>query len=184
MSIKPTAIRKCYEKYGVNAFYQQFGDSYRNPHEAAIFKVIAAVNKAYQPDFTHVLYLAAGSGEVTLALRALGYTNVDAIEPYTFKAYFERTRKPAEKYRFKEIEQGLLSKRHYTTMICSFALHLATPSRLPTLLYQLSRIAPALLVITPHKQPNIKQKWGWTLLNELRVERVRGRLYQSLLFGL
>ncbi|MEK8019262.1 MAG: hypothetical protein VSS75_020515, partial [Candidatus Parabeggiatoa sp.] len=60
----------------------------------------------------------------------------------------------------------------------SFALHLVQPSRLPTLLYQLSQIAPSLLVITPHKKPDIKPQWGWTLSQELLIERVRGRLYQ------
>jgi SAM-dependent methyltransferase len=179
MSIKPLAIRNAYEKYGVKTFYQHFGDSYRNPHEAVIFKVIEAVHTAYQPDFSQVLDLACGSGEVTLALLKLGYIQVDGIEPYTFKAYFERTGKRAEKYRFEEIETGILSERRYTTIICSFALHLAIPSRLPILSYQLSRIAPTLLVITPHKNPQIRSQWGWTLLNELLVERVRARLYQS-----
>ncbi|RKZ80376.1 MAG: hypothetical protein DRR19_23690 [Candidatus Parabeggiatoa sp. nov. 1] len=179
MSIKSLAIRKAYEKYGVNTFYQNFGDSYRNPHEAVIFKVIEAVYTAYQPDFSKVLDLACGSGEVTRALGTLGYTQVDGIEPYTFKAYFEQTGKRAEKYHFEDIEMGILSERLYTTIICSFALHLAVPSRLPTLSYQLSRIAPKLLVITPHKKPQIQSQWGWTLLNELSVERVRARFYQS-----
>jgi SAM-dependent methyltransferase len=177
--ITQPAIRKAYEKYGVKAFYQNFGDSYRNPHEATIFKIIQAVNSTYQIDFKKVLDLASGSGEVTLALKALGYTNVDSVEPYTFNAYFERTGKRADKYRFEEIEQGILSDRRYNIIICSFALHLAEPSRLPTLSYQLSRIAPSLLIITPHKKPHIKPEWGWTLLNELMLERVRARLYKS-----
>ncbi len=177
--VKKMSIRTCYEKYGVKAFYQQFGDNYRNPHEAAIFKIIAAIIRESQADWSRVLDLASGSGEVTLALKSLGYTNVDAIEPYIFKAYFERTGKTAETYCFEDIEQGCLSERRYTTLICSFALHLAEPSRLPRLSYQLSRIAPTLLVITPHKKPLLKPEWGWTLLNEWLIDRVRGRLYQS-----
>ncbi len=174
-----TAIRKSYEKYGVQTFYQNFGNSYRNPHEATIFKVIKAVHSRYQPDFAKVLDLACGSGEVTLALKALGYTDVDGVEPYTFNAYFERTGKRAKLYHFEEIEQGILSDKFYTTIVCSFALHLAAPSRLPTLSYQLSRIASSLLVITPHKKPYLKEEWGWTLLNELLIERVRARLYHA-----
>ncbi len=177
MSTKPLAIRNAYQKYGVQTFYQHFGESYRNPHEASIIKVIEAMQSVCRPDFS-ILDLACGSGEVTLALKALGYNNVEGIEPYTFKAYFERTGKHAEQYRFEEIENGVLSDRRYTTIICSFALHLVQPSRLPTLLYQLSQIAPSLLVITPHKKPEIKAQWGWTLSKELLIERVRGRLYQ------
>jgi SAM-dependent methyltransferase len=179
MSFKQQAIRTAYEKYGVKVFYQKFGDNYRNPHEAVIFKVIKTIDNDYQVNFTKVLDLACGSGEVTLALKTLGYTNVEGIEPYTYNAYFERTGKRAEKYCFEEVEQGILSERSYTIIICSFALHLIEPSRLPTLLYQLSRIAPFFLVITPHKKPEIQTKWGWILLNEWQIERVRGRLYHS-----
>lgn len=179
MSVNHLAIRTAYEQYGIEAFYQNFGDRYRNPHEAIIFKIIAAVHHQSQLNLTKVLDLASGSGEVTLALRALGYDQVDGIEPYAFKAYFERTGKPAEQYRFEEIEQGFLSGRSYTTIVCSFALHLVEPSRLPTLLYQLSRMAPSLLVITPHKRPEIRPQWGWRFCHEMLIERVRGRCYQS-----
>lgn len=176
------SIRNAYEKYGVKAFYQNFGDNYRNPHEAIIVKIIEKLNNNENLDFTKVLDLACGSGEVTLALKKLAYNNVDGIEPYTNKAYFERTGKQAEKYFFADIEQGVLSKRLYTTIICSFALHLVKLSRLPILLYQLSIISPSLLIITPHKKPVIKPEWGWILLDELIIERVRGRLYQSVHF--
>jgi SAM-dependent methyltransferase len=177
--VKKSAIRTAYEKYGVTEFYHNFGDHYRNPHEASIVKIIEAVHATGKFDFSKVLDLASGSGEVTLALQTLGYTNVDAIEPYTFNAYLERTNKPAEQYRFEDIEQGILSERFYSLIICSFALHLVESSRLPTLSYQLSRIAPSLIVITPHKKPILKTAWGWRLLNELQLERVRARLYLS-----
>jgi SAM-dependent methyltransferase len=174
-----TAIRNAYQQYGVKPFYQQFGDSYRNPHELVIGKIIQAIHTTCQPDWTKVLDLACGSGEVTLALYALGYTNIIGMDPYTHLAYLKRTGTPAEQYGFEDIEQGRLADRHYTTIVCSFALHLVTSSRLPKLLYQLSRIAPALLIITPHKKPEIKPEWGWNLSDELLIERVRGRFYHS-----
>ena len=178
------SIRNAYEKYGVEAYYKKFGDKYRNPHEEMIFEIIEEINNNNHNniDFSNVLDLACGSGEVTLALKKLAYNNVEGIEPYTYKAYFERTGKQAEKYFFEDIEQGILSERVYTTIVCSFALHLVEPSRLPILLYQLSRIAPSLLIITPHKKPIIKPEWGWTLLEELIIERVRGRIYESVYF--
>ncbi len=175
----PPAIRTAYQQHGVTSFYQQFGKQYRNPHESAIGKIIQVLSTTCQLDLTNVLDLACGSGEVTLALKKLGYTNVIGMDPYTFEAYRERTGKVAEKYSFEQIENGILADHHYTIIICSFALHLVDISRLPKLLYQLSRMAPSLLVITPHKRPEIKPTWGWTLLEEVVIERVRGRLYQS-----
>ncbi len=177
------SIRNAYAKYGVEAYYQNFGDNYRNPHENIIIELMEEINNnCHHIDFNNVLDLACGSGEVTLALKKLGYNNVEGIEPYTDKAYFERTGKQAEKYFFEDIEQGVLSERVYTTIICSFALHLVEPSRLPILLYQLSIISTSLLIITPHKKPIIKPEWGWTLLDELIIERVRGRIYESVYF--
>ena len=45
--------------------------------------------------------------------------------------------------------------------------------------YRLSQLAPALLVLTPHKRPDLRPAWGWTLTGELVVERVRLRYYRS-----
>jgi hypothetical protein len=53
------------------------------------------------------------------------------------------------------------------------------PSRLPRLAYQLSQVSGALLVLTPHKRPDLRPEWGWQLAGEMVVERVRARLYRS-----
>jgi hypothetical protein len=50
---------------------------------------------------------------------------------------------------------------------------------LPRLAYQLSRIADALIIITPHKRPRLQEAWGWKLDAEIIVDRVRGRLYRT-----
>ena len=75
---------------------------------------------------------------------------------------------------------GGLEGRAYSLIVCSFALHLLALSRLPRLAYQLSRLAPALLVLTPHKRPELRPDWGWQLSGELRVARVRARLYYAI----
>jgi hypothetical protein len=178
-----TAIRTSYKEHGIKAFYQNFGDNYRNPHEGIIVKLLHQIVLEYPINFNKVLDLAGGSGEVTLALRTLGYEQVEGIEPYTFNAYQQRTGKVAEKFTFEEIEQGILAAREYTIIICSFALHLVQPSRLPTLAYQLSRLTPLLLIITPNKKPILQSRWGWQLTKEWLIERVRGRLYQSTFYS-
>ena len=61
----------------------------------------------------------------------------------------------------------------------SFAMHLCEKSRLPALALQLSLISPAMLILTPHKRPNIRDEWGWKLQSEFVVQRIRARMYNS-----
>jgi hypothetical protein len=125
-----------------------------------------------------VLDLACGSGEVTLTLRELGCAVIDGIDPYTHQAYIERTGQAAEPITFEQIAAGALVGRSYDTIVCSFALHLVALSRLPALAAQLSLIGTTLLVLTPHKRPQLRPEWGWRCADELLIERVRARYYR------
>lgn len=173
------AIRNEYEKHSVNGFYEKFGDEYRNPHESAIIKVLQLAAAKWPLDFNKVLDLACGSGEVTLALKSLGCSNIDGIDPYTGNAYFNRTNQAAETYTFEDIAAGIISDRSYSLIVCSFAMHLVNSSRLPLLSYQLSLIADSMIIVTPHKRPELKPEWGWTCLDEIAVDRVRARFLIS-----
>ena len=84
-----------------------------------------------------------------------------------------------ERLSFEQIAGGAVAGRGYDTIVCSFALHLAPLSRLPALAIQLSLLAGTLLVLTPHKRPEIRAAWGWVLEGELLHERVRARCYRS-----
>ncbi len=171
------SIRAEYESHGVTEFYEQHGSTYRNPHEPVIRAVVREAVQRWSLDVSSVLDLACGSGEATLALRELGVTTVEGIDPYTYAAYEERTGQPAERHTFENIAAGVLEGRQYSLIVCSFALHLVEESRLPVLAYQLSQITPALLILTPHKRPVIKQ--AWTLHDEFVLDRVRARLYRA-----
>ncbi len=173
------SIRHEYEQHGVVGYYQQFGAAYRNPHEWAVRQALHAAIAAWGLDLSRVLDLACGSGEATLALREAGAAQVDGLDPYTAAAYALRIGRPAETLSFEAIAAGALDGRRYSLIVCSYALHLLEPSRLPQLAYQLSRVAPALLVLTPHKRPDLRPAWGWTLTHELREARVRVRGYQA-----
>jgi SAM-dependent methyltransferase len=170
-------IRQEYEQHGVQGFYEQFGEAYRNPHEAAIRAVLHTGLSRWQVDLCRVLDLACGSGEITLALQELGFADIDGIDPYTVEAYRARTGRIAEPLTFEQIADGALEGRRYSLIVCSFALHLLAESRLPVLAYQLSRLAPALIILTPHKRPRLREAWGWRLVDEIIQERVRARLY-------
>ena len=175
----PAPIRAEYERRGVGAFYRESGADYRNPHEPQLRRCIARAVALWRPDLSHVLDLAAGSGEVTLALRELGATRIDGVDPFTADAYLARTGQPAERLTFEAVAAGALAGRRYSLVACSFALHLVEPSRLPAVCQQLALVSGALLILTPHKRPVIKSEWGWERVGEEVVERVRARFHQS-----
>lgn len=175
------SIRAAYETHGVRAYYEGFGATYRNPHEAAIRTALRKAIAEWHLDLTGtVLDLACGSGEVTLLLRELGSAHVQGIDPYTSAAYLERTGQPAERYTFEDIAAGALLGRRYGLIVCSFALHLVDESRLPLLAYQLAALSDTLLILTPHKRPHLKPEWGWQLNGEFVETRVRARWYQHI----
>jgi SAM-dependent methyltransferase len=176
-AIRP--IRQAYKQHGVHGYYEQFGDAYRNPHEPAIHSTFQEGLSRWQVDLSRVLDLACGSGEITLALLEAGCTEIDGIDPYTAEAYRARTGRRAETFTFEQIAEGVLEGRRYSLIVCSYALHLLPTSRLPVLAYQLTRIASALIVLTPHKRPNLRPAWGWRLADELVLARVRMRWYQT-----
>ena len=174
------AIRLEYERHGVQGFYTRSGASYRNPHERVIRAILRRAVDRRGLDRRHVLDLACGSGEVTLALQELGCPCIDGIDPYTYQAYLQRTGKHAEQYTFEQIAAGALLGRSYSLIVCSFALHLLEESRLPGLACQLKLISDTLIVITPHKRPQLRTAWGWAQVDEIMLERVRARLYQRI----
>lgn len=173
------SIRARYERHGADGFYREHAGEYVNPHEPEARHLIGLAVRKWTLDLSHVFDLAAGSGEATLALRELGAATVDACDPYLFAQYERRTGSPAERFSFADIAAGALAGRAYSVVVCSFALHLAEPSRLPAVCQQLSLVSPSLLILTPHKRPDIRPDWGWVKAGELVWARVRCRLYRS-----
>ncbi|KAF8558371.1 hypothetical protein OG21DRAFT_1586242 [Imleria badia] len=105
-----------------------------------------------------------------------------AADPYTQAAYVERTTLPCAPLSFRDISEGLLppiistatsigvsptsnmevSMDGIDMVVCSFALHLVkSSSELFALLRELSTKAHWLVVLAPHKKPEIKDGWGW-----------------------
>jgi SAM-dependent methyltransferase len=170
------AITAAYRREGPEAFYRRHGADYRNPHEHIVRAVLERALESWKPDLSAVLDLACGSGEATLVLREHG-AEVEGADPYTGEAYLARTGSKALALSFESVEWGALTGRKFSLVVCSFALHLAEPSRLPVLCYALGRLTTMLIVITPLKRPLIRPEWGWTLSDEILHERVRARLY-------
>jgi SAM-dependent methyltransferase len=178
MSVEREKIRPQYEALGVAGFYEQFGATYSNPHEPQIKVLLERLISEWNLDLTGVLDLACGSGEVSSVILKRGGM-VTGIDPFTFDAFRARTGLEAEQFSFEDIADGALEGRRFSLIVCSFALHLAEASRLPTVAFQLAQTADTLLILTPHKRPNLKPEWGWNLESEMLEARVRARLYRK-----
>jgi SAM-dependent methyltransferase len=184
--VQKTSLRAAYNEYAIDEYYKKFGDRYQNPHAPIITELLKLAHQKWQLPGDFVLDLACGSGEVTSSLVQMGITNVEGIDPFTYRNYQARTGKSVEQYSFEDIAAGALTgstenneeNKKYSLIICSFALHLVPISRLPLLLYQLGLLSEYLLVVTPHKRPEIKSTWGWVCLGEISWKKVRARLYQ------
>ena len=179
-------MRKEYNEHGVVGFYEKFGKTYRNKHFPEIKRVIRTIASALPEDLPRgrirLLDLACGSGEAALAFVDAGLTSLDLVDgcdPYTFEAFKEMVGKTAHPWSFEDIADGKLDDRKYDLCICSFALHLVDSSKLLGVCYQLATACKYLLVLTPHKKPDIRPAMGWDLKFEIVCERIHARLYHS-----
>jgi SAM-dependent methyltransferase len=172
--IKPRAVRKEYDEIGVDSYYIKHSKDYINPHEEIIGRLLEfAEDKKYIGE--KVLDLCCGSGEVTCALQKYNHEVVGA-DPYTMDAYNKRVGKMPIELTFDDIIFGKLEKE-FDCIICSFAMHLCEESKLPALLWKLGEIANTLIIITPHKRPDCDNISGWLLVDEIKLDRVRMRVY-------
>ena len=171
------SVRDEYSNGGVDKYYISNGGSYKNTHEDRVVTALGSAIDTWSLDVSNVLDLSCGSGEITMPLINMG-ANVTGIDPYTTEAYNHRTGLQAECLNFQQIATGALTGRSYSLIVCSYAMHLAERSVLPMLCYNLSMIAPYLLILTPHKKPEISHKWGWALEGELYIKRIKARMYR------
>lgn len=167
------SIRSKYQQYGVDKYYQYHSNEYKNPH---IKQIQYSLDKI-KVDLSSVLDLSCGGGEVTSYLVKKGYNNIIGSDPYTCDLYKKNTNKKCLKLSFDDILSGKLDKK-FSTIICSFALHLCKESKINTLLYQLSSICDYLVVISPNKKPNIDKSY-FELVENFEIERVKTRVYKS-----
>lgn len=171
------SVRAGYEKLGVEGYYKNHNEDYSNPH----FNIINALLSDYIKHNNigdNVLDLCCGSGEITSILNSVGDYHIDGLDPYTAPAYKKNTGKECLMYDFKDIVNGALENRRYNTIICSFAMHLCEQSMLNSLLYQLSTISENLIILTPHKRPEITQ-W-WKEVYREKNNKVTIKVYKSL----
>lgn len=174
------SVRKGYEKLGVDNYYKIHSNDYVNPH----FEIIKNLLEDYLKTNNignNILDLCCGSGEVTTILKSFDERyQIVGLDPYLYNTYHKNTNNECLSFDFKDIVCGKLKQHRYDTIICSFAMHLCEESMLNSLLYQLSLVTNNLIIITPHKRPDI-HNW-FVLKNEYTKDRVRLRIYKKIVF--
>ena len=150
---KDKAIRNLYQEKGVENYYQEEGATYENPHFKEI-RTLIIQNKS-RIDYRSVLDFCCGNGEVSLVLKELGF-DATASDPFTQKAYEVNFNKPCLDYSFKSVIKGEL-KGQFSAVICSFAMHLCPEKQLYPLVHNLFQHSPLIVIITPHKRPELEK---------------------------
>jgi hypothetical protein len=168
---------------GAEGWYLDAGASYRNPHAQAVASTIDVAVQRWPSLFTgsnRILDFCCGSGEVTRALIDSGVNAslVESSDPFTGLAFTSACpdRTLIGEWTFADVEQGALSGQRWTTVVCSYALHLCEQSRLAAVCTQLALITEHLVIITPHKRPELSPEWGFALVDEHRDTKLRVRL--------
>lgn len=177
---------------GAEGWYRDHGASYRNPHEVGVHAALAHAVTAWSTGEPwgpggdgRLLDLACGSGEATLALveAGIGVERIDACDPFTIDAYRARVgREPLATWTFADLAGGAAAGHEFGAVVCTHALHLCETSRLPMLCHALAHMTPVLVVVTPHKRPELREEWGWSLVEEHRdpETRLRTRLHRRI----
>jgi len=166
------AIRNLYTQLGVERYYKEHGTDYTNPHAMYIEQLIKKNEERI--DYTNVLDFCCGSGEVSLYLKELGYNESVGSDPFTQKAYKRMMGKNCLSLSFKDVIKGKLSGE-YSSIICSFAMHLCEEGQLYPLVHQLFSCSPQLVIITPHKRPLLENIDGVKLDFEDFVLTAKGK---------
>ena len=162
------AIRTEYAEKGVEKYYQTQANSYENPHVEYV-KTLLEQNQ-HRLDYSKTLDLACGGGEVTLILRGLGFDNTTGCDPFTGRLFEKNVGTKCLKYSFDDIVSGKFSVKTqnpetlksnqsvmFSTIICSFAMHLCAEKQLFPLVARLFLLTETIVIITPHKRPELEK---------------------------
>jgi len=175
-------IRPLYDEFGAEGYYQSFGAAYENPHLPQIQALLQRNYHRLDCSGT-VLDFAAGGGEVTSTLQALGAQNLLGCDPFTHALFETKTGFSCLKLAFKDVIRAGMPGQ-YSLIISSFALHLCPLKDLFSLTWNLLQAAPLLVVVTPHKRPELEKipgvqlAWEDAVFTE-RGKKVRMKAYQT-----
>lgn len=167
------SIRPLYDQYGAEGFYRSQSDSYENPHLPLIERLLE-YNIQRLDLGGKILDFAAGGGEVSCALMRMGVRDIEGSDPFTWALYEKNTGLPCHKYAFMDVvKHGLHGT--YSAIISSFAMHLCPQKDLFSLTWNLFQATKLLVIITPHKRPELELLPGVELCWQDITEDDRGK---------
>lgn len=168
----PDGIRDKYSQLGVNQYYEKNGTDYRNPHFKYVRQLL--INNQDHIDYSRALDFCCGSGEVTEVLAELGYKNTSASDPFTQQAFQQNIGQNCYGWAFDDVIKGQVSG-DFSAIICSFAMHLCDEKKLYPLVTGLFQMTDTLVIITPHKRPDLSSIKAVQLTKEDFVLTERGK---------
>ena len=188
------AIRTEYAEKGVEEYYKTHAHVYENPHFPYIKSLL--IQNQHRIDYTSVLDFSCGGGEVTLILSELTLSN-DGVnpqkndnqflgcDPFTFKLYEKNTGSRCLPFSFEDVVKGKMTPSvasysrndddPFSAIICSFGMHLCPEKLLYSLVYQLFMYSKNIIIITPHKRPQLEKISGVELVFNDFVLTERGK---------
>lgn len=145
-------FRKLYAN-GVDVYYQNVGDQYQNPHLDTIKKLLQK-NLDYIDKSGQILDLCAGTGQISQILEENEFDDYMGCDPFLYEIYEKVIGKQCLPYNFLDLIQFKL-EGCFSSIICSFGMHLCKEGQLYGLIYALSHLSKQLVIISPHKRPDL-----------------------------
>ena len=188
------AIRTEYAEKGVEEYYKTHADVYENPHFPYIKSLL--IQNQHCIDYKRVLDFSCGGGEVTLILSELTISDKETshkkkdnpflgCDPFTFKLYEKNTGYQCLPFSFEDVVKGKMTPSvasysrndnvPFSAIICSFGMHLCAEKMLYSLVYQLFMYSKNIIIITPHKRPQLEKISGVELIFDDFVLTERGK---------
>lgn len=178
---KTKGIREEYAEIGVTEYYESKGNTYTNPHFPQIRQLL--LQNQHRLDYSKVLDFCCGSGEVSQVLQELKYPLPIACDPFTQKAYQTNFDRECLSFSFEDVIRRKLNG-NFSTIICSFAMHLCPEKQLYPLVANLFALSPNIVIITPHKRPVLERLTNVELTFEDFVLTERGKKIRLKSYGL
>jgi SAM-dependent methyltransferase len=174
-------FRQLYNNSGnSDLYYINHGNSYSNPHQNIIEKIVKNIVTTFFTIQHSYLDLGCGGGQVSIALESIGCKNVVGLDPYTTSLYKKNCPFPILAHSFQDVAYNKIQLDNCDVVIASFSLHLCRQHDLKLLCINLALVCKWLVIISPHKNPILTDDCKFTLFKSFKSERIHVRIYKSL----
>ena len=175
-------MRGKYEELGVDGYYEAHADAYSNPHLGQIAAVLQEAHEEGMLDFTRVMDLCCGNGEAAGVVRTIHpEAELIGVDPYTYQGFEQKIGAPCWRLSFDDIRRGQLLEqpgaepKSFSCIISSFGLHLLDEKHTWAVVSQLVELTDTIVIITPHKRPELEGVCGLSKCGETSALTERGK---------